>query len=450
MLAGVCGILVGYSGGADSSALLYKLSRYCKAHGIYLRAIHINHGIRGDEARRDARFCKEECERLEIDFTLEEADIPTLSAKSGRGLEEEARAYRYDAFLRQINADSRINCVATAHNADDNLETVLFNLTRGSGINGMCGIPPVRMLGNAKLIRPLISLQKSDIVGYCEENGVKYIFDSTNDDTAYTRNFIRHELLPPMRRLNPSLASAICRATSSLRADSEYLDGLADKFVEEHSINGALKAEDICSAHRAVATRAISKLYSMTAKNAALEYVHIDAILRLAMSRKNGAKLDLPNNVRAVFEGGMLLFTDDVEDDTTEFCYTLHDGINRFDDLNFAVLIARDCELNSNFEKDNEYLKNIYKLSIHTKVNSAKIKGALNARSRHNGDAYVFGNMTRKLKKLYNDKKLSSFERQRLPIICDEVGIVWVPGFGVADRVRNISEAELNIIYYYN
>ncbi len=450
MLDDVHGILIGYSGGADSSALLHLLHEYCVPRGIYLHALHVNHGIRGEEAERDAHLCRSECERLGVDFTLECADIPRLAAESGRGLEETARTVRYAAFERLIEADPRLDCAATAHNADDNLETVLFHLTRGSGIDGLCGIPPTRKLGKTKIIRPLISVPKCDIVGYCEENGIEYIFDSTNDDTAYTRNYIRRELLPRMQTINPALHRAASRMTANLREDGEYLNGLAEQFVNEHIENGSIDTAVLCDAARPIASRAVVMMYAQAASGVMLEYVHIEAILALAKTARESSEVCLPNRVRAVIHGGRLSFTCAHKSDPIAFEYVLHEGINRFEVPDFAVLLAKDGDYDGDFEKDNEYLKNIYKLSIHAKVNSDKINHVLYVRSRKNGDAYVSGGMTRKLKKLFCDRGLSSADRQSLPIFCDGEGIVWIPSFPVADRVRNNIDADMNIIYYCN
>ena len=454
MLGSDTGILVGYSGGADSAALLSLLHGMCTERGIYLAAMHVHHGIRGAEADRDAAFCAAECERLGVDFLLRRADIPAMARESGRGLEETARDFRYHVFAETIASDARLSCAATAHHADDNAETVLMNLMRGTGIDGLCGIPPVRESEGMRIIRPLIFAPKQVILGYCRENGINYISDSTNTDTAYTRNYIRSELLPGMTMKNPSFAAAVSRMTETLREDRAYLDAEAARFAETCSRGPEIDAGMLAGAPRPIASRTAAMVYARVSAGT-LETVHIDAILRLVRMHREGAALSLPDRVRAVIGDGRLRFTREPDTVPPVYEMPLHEGINRPEGQDFALLVRKSGASDADFQKDKEYLKNIYKLSIHTRVNSDRIDYMPGVRSRRDGDAYVFGGMTRKLKKLYNDRGLSAAERRQLPVIFDGDGIIWVPGFPPADRVRSGNAADgvgtvLDIDYYYN
>lgn len=441
-----CGVLVGYSGGADSSAMLSLLKPICDERGIYLHAMHIHHGIRGEEADRDAHFCENFCKKLGVDFTLVCADIPRLAKESGRGVEETAREFRYDAFIKKVRSDTRLSCIATAHNANDNAETVIFNLARGSGIKGVSGIAPIRELDGISVIRPLLYASKRDIVGYCEQNGIEYIFDSTNDDTAYTRNYIRHEIVPHLERLNPSFLSAATRMAENLRADAQCLDAMAERFVADNVHDGKIDVAVLAGVDKAIASRAVYAMFACVSDKTP-ERVHIDAVLELVKAYREGASLSLAHKARAVFEGGRLYFTADVQESVREFEYVLCEGLNQFD--TFAVVVGGDNISREDLQKYNETLENIYKLSIHTKISFDKINHTLLVRSRRDGDAYVFGGMTRKLKKLYNDRAYSAKKRAKTPIFSDGQGIVWVPGFPVADRVRPM-DGGVDIIYYCN
>ncbi len=444
MLEGQSGVLVGYSGGADSTAMLHLLKPICDERGIYLHAMHIHHGIRGEEADRDARFCQEMCKKLGVDFTLVSADIPALAKESGRGIEETAREFRYGEFLKKVRSDDRISCITTAHNANDNAETVIFNLTRGSGITGISGIAPMRDFDGVPVIRPLLYADKRDIVGYCEQNGIEYIFDSTNDDTQYTRNFIRHEIIPSLEKLNPSMLASVTRMTENLRADAKCLDAIAKDFAENNVKDGKIDVCVLASADKAIASRVISQMFA-SVSNKAVERVHIDALLGLVRDCDGDASLSLPGKVRAVIESRCLYFTSNTPEEFHEFEYELSEGVNRFRE-DFAVLVATNAE---DLQKYNQTLENIYKLSIHTKISFDKISNTLTVRSRRDGDSYVFGGMTRKLKKLYNDRAYSSKKRAVTPVFCDNDGIVWVPGFSVADRVKATNEC-VHVIYYYS
>ena len=530
MLEGCTGILVGYSGGADSSALLRLLCGLCRERDISLVAVHVHHGIRGDEADRDAEFCQRACEKLGVEFKLIRADIPALASRLGRGIEETARDFRYSEFRRILESDTRLSHVAVAHNSDDNAETMIFNLVRGCGVDGLGGIVPIRPLGNiaqpiveaaqgnafaqssynsdhaqspyngdhaqspyngdhaqssyngdhaqssyngdhaqqraGTLIRPLITVQKREILGYCHENGIEYIIDSTNADTAYTRNYIRAEIIPRLERLNPSFLTAAERLSGLARADSDSLERTASAYCASDTI----ALSELNSLDGAIASRVVIKLFAKHSP-ATLEACHVDSLLRLAATAREGASLSLPGKIRAKISRGKLTFIDSASANSAyanlasansayannaapqqriEFEYPLAVGINQFASPDFAAILLPNSKKYGEFEKYNERLKNIYKLSIHAELNSDKINHILFVRSRRAGDAYVFGGMTRRLKKLYNDKKLSPDERERLPVFCDSEGIVWVPGFAVADRARADSDRILSVWYYYN
>ena len=164
-------ILVGFSGGADSSALLLMLKAYSEQSGAKIYAAHVNHGIRGKEADRDETFCKEFAKSLDIEFFSIKLNVPAIAKKSGESIESAARRVRYE-FFNKIMLESSIPILATAHNADDNLETVIFNLTRGAGLSGLCGIPDSRPTENGIVIRPILTMEKRDIVAFCEKHRV--------------------------------------------------------------------------------------------------------------------------------------------------------------------------------------------------------------------------------------------------------------------------------------
>ena len=185
-------VLVGFSGGADSTALLHYLLARSRVCGTRVSALHVNHGIRGECADRDEDFCRRVCADWGVPLTVIRADVPTLAKERGQGIEETARQVRYSAFYEAMQADPTVTSVATAHNADDNAETVLFHMARGCGIDGLCGIPPVT---DQRVIRPLLACSRKEIIAYCKGNNIQYMEDETNQDTRYTRNHIRHTVM---------------------------------------------------------------------------------------------------------------------------------------------------------------------------------------------------------------------------------------------------------------
>ena len=447
MLASVRGVLVGFSGGADSSALLRLMKDICIERGIHLAALHVHHGIRGEEADRDAEFCLAECEKLGIECKVARFDVPSLSEKLGKGLEETARLCRYEAFTEEVKAHPEFNCIATAHNADDNAETVIYSLARGCGADGLTGIPPVRYERGIRVIRPLILCTKEEIVKYLEGISAPFIFDSTNDDTAYRRNFIRHRIMPALRELNPAFSGAVARTGSLLREDAAFLDAEVERFLGEYAVGGEIPVKALSDAERAVASRAVIRLISALT-DAMPERTHIEAVLALAKGGRNGSSVNICGGVRAEVFRGMLKFRKGGDTEAYDFTCPLDEGVNRFGKPDFAVELRYVENCPADLQKYNETLQNIYKLSIYTRLNSDKINGRLFVRSRRDGDAYVFGGMTRRLKKLFNDRKLPKEVRRALPVVCDGRGIVWVPGFPCADRVSPTGQSCISLVYY--
>ncbi|MBR6108012.1 MAG: tRNA lysidine(34) synthetase TilS [Oscillospiraceae bacterium] len=217
---GVC--TAAFSGGADSTALLCCLYDLRSSLGITLRAVHVHHGIRGAEADRDAAFCAALCERLGIPLQTVYVDVPRYAAEHRLSYETAARMLRYEA-LRQAAPEGTI---ATAHHADDNAETVLFHLLRGSGTRGLCGIPPRSPDG--RIIRPLLDAEKADILRYLQEIGQDFVEDGTNADDSASRNRIRHRLLPLLKTENPAALRHISRCAALLSADDALLSLQAD------------------------------------------------------------------------------------------------------------------------------------------------------------------------------------------------------------------------------
>ena len=226
MLADCKSVTVAVSGGADSVALLHSLKMLEKELDIGLSACHVNHNLRGEESDGDEAYVKSLCSELDIPLRVFSVDVTGSTAKH-QSTEERARELRYEAFAKM--SDELGSRVATAHNACDNTETVLLNLLRGTGLKGLCGIPPVRDY----LIRPLLLCTRDEIEGYCGENGLKYVTDSTNASTAYTRNKIRLELMPRLLEINPSLHEGVGRMTFTLGEDSRFLEEMAANALEE-------------------------------------------------------------------------------------------------------------------------------------------------------------------------------------------------------------------------
>ena len=278
-------VLIALSGGADSCALLHLLSDASRDLDFKLYAAHVNHNIRtngyDNEAARDEQFCRELCDSLGVKLFIESVDVPTLAKEKKTSLETAAREVRY-SFFAKIMTKNQIKILATAHNADDNLETQIFNLARGCGIEGMRGIPQIREFSEVSdgvIVRPIISAAKADIISFCRENSFEFVTDSTNFEDDCTRNRIRHNIIPELCSLFGAPQRAATRLSSHASADAEYLDTTAQKYLDD--TNGRITLPSFNSLHRAISSRVISKAYS-SAANSQLEQTHIDAVMKLA------------------------------------------------------------------------------------------------------------------------------------------------------------------------
>ncbi|MCM1299236.1 MAG: tRNA lysidine(34) synthetase TilS [Firmicutes bacterium] len=287
-------IVVGLSGGADSVTLLHGLKRLEKELGIELYACHINHNLRGRESDGDQAFAQQLCESLGVDIRVFSVDV-TGELKKHQSTEEKARELRYDAFKKiseSLNAK-----VATAHNACDNSETVLLNILRGTGLKGLCGIPPKREY----IIRPLLFCTREEIEGYICENGLKYVTDKTNLSTAYTRNKVRLEVMPRLTEINPSLHAGISRMTSSLIEDSLFLEGMAKEALDKARIeNGVYLTEALLALPKPIFTRAVSLM--LKEKGVEPSALRINGIAEIIRSGRG--KINLEKNKFAAVKKG--------------------------------------------------------------------------------------------------------------------------------------------------
>ena len=418
-------ILVAYSGGADSTALLYMLSLYGAKHGTPIYAAHVNHGIRGKEADRDEEFCRRFADSLGIKLFVKRADVPKLAEQSGESIETAARRVRYE-FFDGLMRDNAIPLLATAHNANDNLETMLFNLVRGSGPSGICGIPPSRLCEYGSVIRPILYMTRAEILRFCEQNGLEYVTDSTNTDTDYTRNKLRAEVIPRLVEINPAAAEHAASLSRALRADELCLTSMADWFLGDMRRDYSIECEKLCGSPEAIVSRALISLFREISDGEYLESSHVRALRELARRGIPHSSLSLPAGIEAVIEDGMLTLRHKVEDtDTEPYCVPLCEGENVISQTNCKIVIT-----------SSQNTKKVYKNSILLSIDSAKINGSLYARERRAGDKLRTAGMHKSVKKLMCDKKIPLELRKRLPVICDGDGMIAIPALGPCDRVK--------------
>lgn len=439
-------VIVAYSGGADSSCLLYHLAEWCEKNNVPIAAAHVNHMIRGEDADRDEHFCRDTCKSLNIPLHVLRCDVPALAAQSGRGLEETARHVRYDFFdtvSEKLTGDKKTAVIATAHNADDNLETVIFNLLRGSGTHGMSGIDPLR---DGRFARPLLFDTGAEIRAWCDLSRVPYVVDATNTDTDYTRNFIRHNIVPQMEMICENPQNSALRMNTLLRNDNDYLHKEAVRLVP----NGAtsMSRQSLSEIHPAVSSRAVMMMYDNAVRgDFSIGERHVREILRMISSDSTTASLSLPGKIRFTADRHTVRFVSECEkipqnDDEIVFTYP-NDG-DVFENERYVIRFSRENHANN--EKEEE---NIYKLFICRTFCFDKIKDVLHIRYRRTGDTCVFGGKTRKVKKLFIDKKLTAKEKSLMPIIVSGDDILWIPLFPPRDgTLARGGENGLTVAFY--
>lgn len=289
-------VLCAVSGGADSLCLLHWVWSRREEWGLTVMAAHYEHGLRGEEALRDAAFVEGFCRERDIPCRIGHGNVRAHAARTGLGVEAAARQLRY-AFLEQTAADWQCDRIATAHNADDNAETLLLHLCRGTGLTGLQGIPEQR----GRIVRPLLAMPRAAIEDYLAAHGLQHVEDSSNDSDDYTRNFLRHRVMPVLKELNPALLDSFARTAALAREDEKCLDAQAEAFLREHFDGESLPAAAFDALPVAIASRVVRKLCAES-----LSMAHVEAVLALrgVSERKT---LDLPGQ-RICREQGRLIF----------------------------------------------------------------------------------------------------------------------------------------------
>lgn len=423
-------LAVALSGGADSVALLHILKSW---YAGALTAIHVHHGIRGEEADRDAAFCRALCERLCVPFTLLCVDVPTLAAEQGMGLESAARAARYEALCAEMKKKG-IPLLATAHHADDQLETMLQHLLRGAGTRGLCGIPAERPLGDGlTVVRPLLQMTKAQILAYCTENGLDFVTDSTNVEPCCPRNRLRAEVIPVLRELWPAGATRAARAAASLAEDEAYFRSLAAEFLAREGSEPRTSA--LVALPRPVFARVIQTLLPMPP-----EAAHIEALWALLQAPRPHKALSLPH-AHACIEAGRLVISKEASRKVRDYEIPLCEGVNELPDgIGVAVLgtPATNCILDG---------RNVYKYAIRVDFCSAKIKGAPVVRNRRAGDRILAGRCHKSVRKLPCMADFPLAVRERMPLLCDGEGVFAVPNGPVRDGAKKNADRTLYLFF---
>ncbi len=410
---GLTSVLIAYSGGADSALLLNCFARLAKERAITIHALHFNHKIRA-EADDDAEFCKEVCREYSIPLAIVSKDIPAYAKTHKLGIEEAARHLRYQA-LEAYRAEQKLDYIATAHNATDNTETILFHLSRGSALQGVCGIVSKR---NA-IIRPFLPFSKQEILAYVHVHQIPYREDATNADRAYTRNFIRHEILPRLELINPALHEAVYRFSQTAREDDETLNAIAKQYED------CIDTQVLASLPTAILRRVLLIKYRRIAHNE----------IRSEQLKESCKKISLAANQRfsgaITFPGKWFLSINSKETAFYRSDVTPIDiPIALTPDSDFIFLNSYRITVTTHEPSDSPLFSLVVPYDAIDKIT---------VRSRQNGDHYRQGNMTRSIKKMLCDQKISKTCRDTLPIILYHGEILFVTHLPISDLYQTLS-----------
>ena len=425
-------VTVALSGGADSVALLHVLLHLREELSLReITAVHIDHGLRGEEALRDRQFVETLCARWNVPLTVHTCDVAAEAKRLHQGIEEAGRTVRYACFEAAAHRNGGV--VATAHTASDNAETVLLNLCRGSGLHGLCGIPPKR----GHIVRPLIDCTREDVEAYCREHELSYVTDSTNSDIANARNRIRHTVLPELKSINPQAEAAIGRLIRSASQWDAEITAEATALLSRAKTGEVSYSRDVLrTASPTVLSAAFRSLFGEHGKQRGSEY-HIRRAVALL---QDGGRLSLPGARQLTVAGDRVCLTSAEAAET--FCF---EEIEAGDTVTIA---EKEWQLLLFTRAEYEQKLNFSKKWFSNACDYDKICGSMCLRGRRDGDAFhpVGRGCGKTLKKLCNEAALSSAERACLPILCDECGIVIAVGFGCDERVRITETTKMIVV----
>lgn len=419
-------VVVGFSGGADSVCLLHILNLLKDEHNFIIHAAHVNHCLRGEESERDERFVRDFCAEYGIELSVLRVDVSQKAKELSMSIEEYGRKVRYDFFQSLCNDKTKI---ATAHNLNDCEETFIFNFVRGASLNGLTSIPPVR----DNIIRPIIECSRDEIELYCKENNLDFVTDSSNLSDDYTRNKIRHNIIPVLKDINPSFDKAALRCIDTLREDNDYLTARADKLFNDLKLSFGYDAEKIKQAERAVAKRVISAIIKEKCDELP-EKRHIDLVINIL----DGGKVQLFDKETLVVRKGIMYFLSDVR---------------KRHIINETVVFDADGTWTNKFVKlelTENNTQNVYKELLLSTFDYDKIIGNLVLRKRKQGDKInlPLRKVTKTLKKLFNELEISPEERENVLVLADDKSVVWVENVGVDARLAPTTDSKklVNII----
>ena len=414
-------IVVGLSGGPDSVCLLHILSRMKDEWDLEIYAAHLNHQIRGIEAQKDAFYISKLCEEMGITFFIKSINVPEYCEKNGVSIEEGARQLRYEMFS-EIKDKTKANKIAIGHNLNDQAETILMRIMRGTGLQGLKGIDYIR---DGVIIRPILDIERKDIEEYCKHYKLNPRIDQSNLESIYTRNKIRLDLIPYMKdNFNSNVIESIVRMGNSLRSDNDYLENEAlIKFKDISKINSdsvELKINSYTNLHSAIKVRVLrNAIKQILGDTNFIDQRHIDDIIELEDESKIDKVINLPRGIFVYRKKDSIIITNkEIVIEELEFCYNIpSNGFIKIREIGVVIetqVMSIDKYKRSKSDKSCKWF------------DFNKIEGGIVARNRRTGDKIKLSGGSKKIKDLFIDIKIPKEDRSKVPIIADSQGILSV------------------------
>lgn len=436
MLQGGERILIGLSGGPDSTCLCMALSTLAPEYKLTLHAIYVDHGLRPTEIPAELEFCETLCEEFGITFATRKVDVLGKVQREGLNKQEAARELRYGIFdehARQISA----NRIALGHTLDDQAETFIMHIVRGTGLKGLGGIPPVR----GPIIRPMIELKKSEILQMLEVNGAPYMVDSSNLKDDYLRNRLRSQLMPVLRDLNPNIVATMGHTAEILRDEDRYLEYTVTKTMMRLITRKTSTAIELFSGplevlDRALIRRILRRAVEATEGLRLLGYVHIEEMLKLIHEGRAGDRIYLPHDIRVIKKYSTLLITSDAPVTLGSYTYNTPGDLLVLMEASL-VLRATVSDIPEDAEPEN---------SMTMVLDADKVTFPLHIRPRADGDYFCpkgLGGKRKKLQDLFVDEKVPRDERDAVPVVLHATGeVMWIAGIRSDERFALSAETK--------
>lgn len=416
-------LLIGLSGGPDSVCLSVIVDELKDNFNLTLHALYVDHGLRPDETGREAAFCKRFCGERRILFHEVAVSVKDYARDRKMNIHEAARELRYEVLDKRA-VEIGAHKIAVAHNADDQAETVLMRLLRGAGRRGLSGMLPMR----GRLIRPIIDIARKDIEAFLAKRNITFMNDSTNLETDYSRNWLRAEVFPLLRNLNPRVTESINRTAEVLQAEEKYLETATTKAMmrlisrKKHD-NVELFLIPLMNIDKAILRRIIRRSLLELGVSRGIDCIHIDAIIRLVRENRNGDRVHLPRGVQAIKNYATLLLTTETAIElTTQQLNIPGETILQGSGLRMIAEITTS-------RKKREGRSSAI-------ADYDRINGLLYVRKRRKGD-YFYPEGFRRRKKLQDffvDEKVHRELRDRVPLVVCGEDIVWIAGYRMDER----------------